>query len=102
MGTKILVVTSGRSSIKYRLFGYDFYTAHHVRRYGFHGTSHHYAAKRVAMHLRKSLTELNLITLHLGNGASATAIPFYLGRRTGRSSEDLEIARQTVERIQMG
>ena len=53
---------------------YDFYTAHHVRRYGFHGTSHHYVAKRAAMHLGKSLTELNLITLHLGSGASATAI----------------------------
>jgi acetate kinase len=50
------------------------YTDHAVRRYGFHGTSHAYVAKRAAQHLGKPLDSLNLITLHLGNGASATAI----------------------------
>ena len=45
-----------------------------VRRYGFHGTSHHYVAKQAAGFLGKALDELNLITLHLGNGASVTAI----------------------------
>ncbi len=45
-----------------------------VRRYGFHGTSHHYVAKRAAEYLKKPLSELNLISLHLGNGASITAI----------------------------
>ena len=45
-----------------------------VRRYGFHGTSHHYVAKQAALYLGKPLTELNLISLHLGNGASVTAI----------------------------
>jgi len=50
------------------------YTKHHVRRYGFHGTSHHYVAKRAAAFLAKPLESLNLITLHLGNGASAAAI----------------------------
>ena len=45
-----------------------------VRRYGFHGTSHHYVAKQAAQFLGKALDELNLITLHLGNGASMTAI----------------------------
>ncbi|MGB5260990.1 MAG: acetate kinase [Gammaproteobacteria bacterium] len=50
------------------------YTGQHVRRYGFHGTSHGYVAKQAATLLGKPLTSLNLITLHLGNGASATAI----------------------------
>jgi len=51
-----------------------FYTEHRVRRYGFHGTSHAYVAKQAAAFLGKPLQTLNLITLHLGNGASATAI----------------------------
>lgn len=50
------------------------YAEHHVRRYGFHGTSHRYVARRAAQHLGRPLEALNLITLHLGNGASATAI----------------------------
>lgn len=53
---------------------YEFYTDHHVRRYGFHGTSHNYVAKQAAQYLKKPLDSLNLITLHLGNGASITAI----------------------------
>jgi acetate kinase len=50
------------------------YAEHQVRRYGFHGTSHAYVARRAAQHLATSLDKLNLITLHLGNGASAAAI----------------------------
>jgi acetate kinase len=53
---------------------YSFYALHRVRRYGFHGTSHLWVAKKAAAHLKRPLTSLNLITLHLGNGASATAI----------------------------
>ena len=53
---------------------YEFYTDHGVRRYGFHGTSHYYVAKEAAKRLGKPLEEVNLITLHLGNGASAAAI----------------------------
>lgn len=53
---------------------YAWYKKHGVRRYGFHGTSHFYVAKETANHLAKPLEELNLITLHLGNGASVTAI----------------------------
>ncbi len=45
-----------------------------VRRYGFHGSSHAFVAREAARHLARPLRELNLITLHLGNGASATAI----------------------------
>ncbi|HLA40140.1 MAG TPA: acetate kinase, partial [Candidatus Glassbacteria bacterium] len=50
------------------------YEAHQVRRYGFHGTSHRYVAKKAAEFLQKPLATLNLISLHLGNGASAAAI----------------------------
>ena len=50
------------------------YTEQGVRRYGFHGTSHGYVAKQAASRLAKPLQSLNLITLHLGNGASAAAI----------------------------
>ena len=50
------------------------YREHRVRRYGFHGTSHQYVAERAAEFLQRPLDELNLITLHLGNGASAAAI----------------------------
>jgi acetate kinase len=45
-----------------------------IRRYGFHGTSHGYVARRAAEHLRRPLGELDLVTLHLGNGCSAAAI----------------------------
>jgi acetate kinase len=45
-----------------------------IRRYGFHGTSHHYVAQRAAEIIRKPLAECQFITCHLGNGASITAI----------------------------
>ena len=45
-----------------------------VRRYGFHGTSHLYVSKRAAKMLGKPANECNLITLHIGSGASATSI----------------------------
>ncbi len=50
------------------------YVKQGIRRYGFHGTSHYYVAKQAAQHLNKTLSMLNLITLHLGNGASMAAI----------------------------
>lgn len=52
----------------------ELYREHHVRRYGFHGTSHQYVAGQAAEYLQQPLKKLRLITLHLGNGASATAI----------------------------
>lgn len=45
-----------------------------IRRYGFHGSSHRFVAQKVAAFLNRPLTELNLITLHLGNGASISAL----------------------------
>jgi len=53
---------------------YKFYEKHKIRRYGFHGTSHSYVAKQCAKKLNKPLENLNLITIHLGNGASMCAI----------------------------
>ena len=53
---------------------YILYKKYGVRRYGFHGTSHHYVSKRAATILGKPLSELKMITCHLGNGASMTAI----------------------------
>jgi acetate kinase len=53
---------------------YEYYERHQVRRYGFHGTSHHYVAGVAARVLGKSLESLDLVTAHLGNGASVCAI----------------------------
>jgi acetate kinase len=71
------------------------YSEHHVRRYGFHGTSHHYVAKQAARQLDKTLSSLNLITLHLGNGASIAAI------RQGRSV-DTSMGMTPLEGLIMG
>ncbi len=53
---------------------YAWYANYGIRRYGFHGISHFYVAKETANYLGKPLEELNLITIHLGNGDSITAI----------------------------
>ncbi|MBR5571985.1 MAG: acetate kinase [Oscillospiraceae bacterium] len=53
---------------------YEYYERLHVRRYGFHGTSHKYVAGRAAAMLGKPIEELKLISCHLGNGSSVTAI----------------------------
>ena len=74
---------------------YDWYTEHHVRRYGFHGTSHAYVAQEAANYLGQSLADLNLITLHLGNGASAAAL------RGGRSI-DTSMGMTPIEGLVMG
>ncbi len=53
---------------------YTLYQRYRIRRYGFHGTSHKFVAYRAAHLLGKPMTELKIITCHLGNGASITAI----------------------------
>lgn len=53
---------------------YEYYEKDHIRRYGFHGTSHRYLTLRLAEMLNKKPEEMNMITCHLGNGASITAI----------------------------
>ena len=52
----------------------SWYREHHVRRYGFHGISHRYVTFRAAEILGKSVDQVNLITAHLGNGCSMTAV----------------------------
>ncbi len=51
-----------------------FYNKHHIRRYGFHGSSHSYLLKKSAKLLQKDPSKTSLISLHLGNGASVCAI----------------------------
>ena len=53
---------------------YEYYEKDKIRRYGFHGTSHKYIAKATAAFLGKPLSELNSITMHLGNGSSMSAV----------------------------
>ena len=53
---------------------YEYYQKHGIRRYGFHGTSHRYVAERAADILNVDIEDLKLITCHLGNGASVSAI----------------------------
>jgi acetate kinase len=53
---------------------YDLYTKYSIRRYGFHGTSHHYVAIATGKYLDKPFEHMKLITCHLGNGCSMAAI----------------------------
>jgi len=74
---------------------HELYERHHVRKYGFHGSSHAYVTKEAARHLGKSPAELNLITLHLGNGASAAAVQ-------GGRSIDTSLGMTPLEGLVMG
>ncbi|QCI19753.1 MAG: acetate kinase [Buchnera aphidicola (Brevicoryne brassicae)] len=53
---------------------YDFYKKHGIRRYGAHGISHHYIARKICIILNKNFNSLNIISCHLGNGSSISAI----------------------------
>lgn len=53
---------------------YEYYEKYRIRRYGFHGTSHKYITNRAAEMLGKDVNEVNLITCHLGNGSSISAV----------------------------
>ncbi len=53
---------------------YDYYEKYKIRRYGFHGTSHKYVSRRAAEILGKDIKDLNIVTCHLGNGSSVTAV----------------------------
>jgi len=52
----------------------EFYSKYRVRRYGFHGTSNQYVTQELARRVGRPLTELQVLTAHLGNGCSATAV----------------------------
>lgn len=63
---------------------------HGIRRYGFHGPSHHYVAARAAEHLGAPLRDLRLISCHLGNGASVCAIEYGRSVETSMGMTPLE------------
>jgi acetate kinase len=73
----------------------ELYERHGVRRYGFHGSSHAYVARAAARHLGQAPEAVNLITLHLGNGASAAAI-------AGGQSIDTSMGLTPLEGLVMG
>jgi acetate kinase len=68
----------------------DWYQQYGVRRYGFHGTSHAYVAAQAAKWLQRPLEQCNLISLHLGNGASICAIEQGRCRDTSMGMTPLE------------
>jgi acetate kinase len=74
---------------------YQFYRRYRVRRYGFHGTSHRYVAYRYRQLTQRTREDTNIITLHLGNGASACAI------KAGRSV-DTSMGFTPLEGLMMG
>ncbi|WP_248925479.1 acetate/propionate family kinase [Paenibacillus hamazuiensis] len=71
------------------------YRKHKIRRYGFHGTSHDYVSKRAAAFLGKPIEELKMITCHIGNGASCTAV-------LGGKSFDTSMGMTPLEGLMMG
>ncbi len=74
---------------------YELYEQHRVRRYGFHGTSHKFVAGECARLMGKKLSDINLVTIHLGNGCSMTAI------ENGRSV-DTTLGMTPLEGLVMG
>lgn len=74
---------------------YKMYEKHRIRRYGFHGTSHRYVSKKAANMLGMEYNEVNMITCHLGNGASIAAI------KQGKSY-DTSMGLTPVEGLMMG
>jgi len=75
---------------------YDLYEKHRFRRYGFHGTSHYYVSREVAKHMgREDDPDFRVITCHLGNGGSITAVK-------GGKSIDTSMGYTPVEGLIMG
>lgn len=71
------------------------YKKHHIRRYGMHGTSHEYVSKVAAEVVERPLEELKIITCHIGNGASLTAVQ-------GGVSVDTSMGLTPLEGLMMG
>lgn len=74
---------------------YEFYEKYKIRRYGFHGTSHKYVSQRAADILGKDIKDLNIVTCHLGNGSSVTAVQ-------GGKSMDTSMGFTPLEGLAMG
>lgn len=69
---------------------YDLYKENHIRKYGFHGTSHKYVSQRAAEILGKDAKDLKLVTCHLGNGSSVAAVKGGLSVDTSMGFTPLE------------
>lgn len=74
---------------------YELYEKYRIRRYGFHGTSHRFVAQEAARFLGRPLEKLRLITCHLGNGASITAVKY-------GQSVDTSMGFTPLEGLEMG
>lgn len=74
---------------------YEYYEKYKLRRYGFHGTSHRYVTARAAAMLGKKPEEINIVTCHLGNGSSITAVK-------GGKSFDTTMGVTPLEGLMMG
>ena len=74
---------------------YEFYEKYGIRKYGFHGTSHKYITRRTAELMGTYPEELNIITIHLGNGSSITAV-------RGGESIDTTLGLTPLEGLIMG
>ncbi|HOK55746.1 MAG TPA: acetate kinase [bacterium] len=74
---------------------YSFYEKHKIRKYGFHGISHRYVARRTSEIMGKGKYDINVITCHLGNGCSVTAV------KNGRSF-DTSMGLTPLEGLIMG
>ncbi len=74
---------------------YEFYKEDGVRRYGFHGTSHRYVSSRAAEFLGLDLKDLKMVTCHVGNGGSITAVD-------GGKSVDTSMGLTPTEGLMMG
>lgn len=74
---------------------YELYEKYHVRRYGFHGTSHRYVSQRVCEFLGRDIKTQRIITCHIGNGGSITAV------KDGKSI-DTSMGLTPVEGLMMG
>ncbi|WP_353517648.1 acetate kinase [Thalassotalea sp. SU-HH00458] len=74
---------------------YHFYQDHGIRKYGFHGTSHYFVCKETATILKKPIEQCNIISAHLGNGCSVTAV------KQGKSV-DTSLGLTPLEGVMMG
>ena len=74
---------------------YELYEKHGIRRYGFHGTSHRYVSQRVCDYLGVKIEDKKIITCHIGNGASITAVKY-------GKSVDTSMGFTPVEGLMMG
>lgn len=74
---------------------YHFYQDHGIRKYGFHGTSHYFVCKEAATILKKPIEQCNIISAHLGNGCSVTAV------KQGKSV-DTSLGLTPLEGVMMG